>query len=276
MLGMEERSRATKSDPKPSTKRGRLGIVLSGGGSRGVAQIGVLRALLENKIEPECVAGVSAGAIVGALYASGYAPAKMLEFFKTINPFRLIHVSFGKPGLLDPIKLVPEFRRYFPADSFEKLDRKLVIAATDLLSGDPTIFESGPLIMPILASSSFPMVFSPVEIGGRWYGDGGIIDNFPVKLLRGSCDVTLGVHVSQVREMTITELSSSLSILERALEVGMISRSRASFAECDLVILPKDLARFGMFDTAHFDEIEVAGYEAAIARMDEVKQLVRG
>jgi NTE family protein len=251
----------------------RLGVVLSGGGSRGIAHIGVLRALLEHGIHPESVAGVSAGAVVGALYAAGHTPAGMLDFFQTVDPYRIANMTFFKPGLLDSLKLVPDFRRYFPGDSFEGLGRKLRILAADLFSGEAKVFDSGELIRPLLASSSVPMVFSPIEVAGRWYSDGGVIDNFPVQLLDGCCDVVLGVHVSPIRAVTDAELGNSYAVLERILEVGMFSKSLAKFEQCDVVIRPDDLG-YGMFDTNHYRETEAAGHRAAISRMDEIRRLL--
>ncbi|MBI2518556.1 MAG: patatin-like phospholipase family protein [Opitutae bacterium] len=255
----------------------RLGIVLSGGGTRGVAHIGVLRALLEHGIEPECVAGTSAGAVIGALYATGHSAERMMDFFREIDPFSLTHMTFGKVGILDTLKFVPEFLRYFPDDSFEALQRKLYVVATDLLSGEAMVFDTGQLVLPLLASSSVPMVYSPTEVNGRWYVDGGIIDNFPVRLLRERCDIVLGVHVSPMREMKIEELGSSLSILDRALEVGMFSRSQEGFGFCDLMIQPRGLVHYGMFDTKHLADIETTGYEATLPHLAKIKRLlVRG
>lgn len=263
------------SEPAGTTARHALGIVLSGGGSRGIAHIGVLRALLERGIQPSCVAGVSAGALVGALYAAGYSPPKMLEFFQSTEPFRLANVAFAKPGIWDTAKFVPAFRRYFPDDSFEALPRRLIILATDLLRGEGRVFDRGRLILPLLASSSVPMVFSPTEIDGCWYGDGGIVDNFPVRLVADCCDLILGVHVNPMREVSPAELGSSLAVIERALEVGMFVKAREDFSRCELVIHPPNMVRFGLFETKRIVEIEAAGYEAAMARMPEIERLVK-
>jgi NTE family protein len=114
----------------------------------------------------------------------------------------LSNVAITKPGIIDTDKVRADFEEYFPDDSFEALGARLRVVATDLMSGGPVEFDSGPLISPVLASSSYPMMFSPVEIDGRLYADGGIVNNFPVELLEGRCGVLLGVHVSEVREMT--------------------------------------------------------------------------
>lgn len=257
------------------TKTACVGLVLSGGGSRGIAHVGVIRALLEHGVDPRWIAGASAGAIVGALFAHGYTPAEMLEFFRVTNPFRLANVAFGKPGIWDSEKYVPAFQRYFPHDSFEGLKRKLRILATDLLAGESRIFESGPLVLPVLASSSVPMVFSPVSIDGRLFGDGGIVDNFPVQLIEDRCDAIIGVHVSPLHEVRADELGTSLAVLERALDVGMFDKSRAKFARCDAVVLPGDLVRYGMFETKRFPEIEAAGYAEAKRRMPEILRALR-
>lgn len=250
------------------------GIVLSGGGVRGVAHIGVLRALLEHGIEPRCVAGVSAGAIVGALYAAGYSPHEMLRFFQTVEPLHFTHFAFAKPGFMDTAKLIPLFAPFFPENSFEALPRKLAVLATDMLSGQPVIFDAGELIRPVLASASVPMIYSPTEINGRWYSDGGIADNFPAQLLAGSCERLLGVNVSPLRAVTHGELGSSLAVLERALDIGMFQQARAKFPLCDIVIQPEGLEGFGMFGTKHLQSIETAGYEAAMARMPEILSVV--
>jgi len=255
-------------------ERNGIGIVLSGGGIRGVSHIGVLRALTEHGIYPDRIAGASAGAIVGALYAAGYGPPEMLEFFEKKNPFRLSNVAFTKPGFIDTDKIRADFEEYFPDNSFEALQRELRVLATDLTRGEPVEFNSGELIPAVLASASYPMMFTPIEIDGRIYADGGIVSNFPTELLEGRCGVLLGAHAGELLEMDRSDFSNSFAVLKRALEVGMFRTSRAKYGTCHVVIRPPNIARFGIFETKHNDEIEACGYEAALERMPEILRAV--
>jgi NTE family protein len=102
-----------------------LGIVLSGGGVRGMAHIGLLKALEEHDIQPEIIAGSSAGALVGALYAYGHDFDAMLEFFKTVPLFKFSFYSAVKPGLLDIDKYRVFFKDYFPENDFAALNKPL-------------------------------------------------------------------------------------------------------------------------------------------------------
>ena len=172
--------------------RYKLGIVLSGGGSRGLAHAGVLRALAENGIEPDCIAGTSAGALVGALHASGRDSAEILEFFDDVHPFRFSRLALNKPGVIDSEKLVGSFEQWFPDDSFEALRKPLFVTGTDLVSGRLEVWSSGALVRPLLASSAVPFVISPTRVDDRLYVDGGIVNNFPVEPLFGLCDTILG------------------------------------------------------------------------------------
>ena len=126
--------------------RYRLGMVLSGGGARGLGHVGVLAALAEQGIQPDVAAGTSAGSIVAALWAAGYSPDEMLEFFVEKNPFRLSKLALSKPGFFDTEKVLADFRQYFPEDSFEALKKPVYLTATDLIEGKAEIFASGPLI----------------------------------------------------------------------------------------------------------------------------------
>lgn len=252
----------------------RVGIVLSGGGSRGIAHIGVLRALAEHGIRPEVVSGTSSGAIVGALYCAGFAWPEMLEFFATTSPFRLSKITFGKPGLLDTEKIILDFLPFFPPDSFEALERRLFVSATDLVAARLEVFASGPLVRPVVASSSVPMVFTPTRVGERIYADGGIIDNFPVSPLVGLCDVILGVYVSPLSTVEHGGLESSLAISQRAYEIGMYHASKRRFHQCDLVICPPGLEQFGLNDVKRRQEIHDLGYQAAVERMPEIQGLI--
>ena len=253
-----------------------VGLVLSGGGTRGIAHVGVLRALVERGIRPGCIAGASAGAIVGALHGAGYDPAAILDFFVRKNPFRLAKISLAKPGIIDTEKVVADFAEYFPDDSFAALDVELHVVATDLTRGEAVHFESGPLIRTVVASSSVPVMFTPMKVEGRILADGGIVSNFPAELIRGRCRVLLGSHVSPLREVDSTELGSSVSVLKRALEVGMFRASQTRFDLCDVLIHPQELSRFGLFDTRSFAAIEDLGYRAAVERMPAIREATGG
>ena len=253
-----------------------LGMVLSGGGSRGLAHIGVLQAFAEEGIEPDCLAATSSGAVVAALYAAGYSAGEMLGFFETKGPFRLSRMSLVKPGFIDTEKVVADLQEYFPEDSFEALKKRLFVTATDIVSARLEIFTSGRLVRAILASSSIPMVFTPTEIEGRWYSDGGLIDNFPVEPLLGLCDVLVGVYASPMREVDRAQLRSSLAVSQRALEIAMYYASRRRFHHCDLLISPRELRRFGVFDTHDLRDIYEVGYAAGRERVEELRRILAG
>lgn len=251
-----------------------LGIVLSGGGTRGLGHVGVLKALDEAGVEPRVLAGTSAGAIVAALYAAGYSADEMLEFFVEKNPLKFSKLSLAKPGFFDTDKVVADFLEYFPDNSFEALEKRIYLTATDLVEARPEIFASGPLIPAILASASTPLVFTPTEIEGHWYSDGGIVNNFPVEPLLGHCNVILGVYVSPLRPIRERDLQNSLAVSQRAFEIGMYYASKRKFHLCDLVFCPQELSRFGPFDTKHFEEILEIGYSAASEQIGSVLQLL--
>lgn len=251
--------------------RYRLGIVLSGGGSRGLVHAGVLRALVEEGLAPDVVSGTSAGAMVGALHAAGYSATDVLRFFEDANPFRLSRVAILKPGFIDSAKIAPSFRSWFPEDSFEALARPLFVTGTDLVSGRLEVWSSGELIRPLLASSSVPFVFSPIEIDGRLYADGGIVDNFPVMPLAGLCDVILGVYASPLSRPETDRLDSTFAVSQRALEIGMFHASRRRFHHADLVLSPPELRRFATFDTRRHAEIAELGYRTTLERIGEIR-----
>jgi NTE family protein len=251
-----------------------LGLVLSGGGARGIAHIGVIDVLRSHGLEPDFIAGSSSGAIIGALTAAGHSTETMLEFFHHASPFRLSAVAVRKPGILDTAKVVDSFREYFPDDSFEALKLRLFLTATDIINARLKIFESGPLISAILASCSMPMVFTPTEVDGRWYVDGGVINNFPIEPLRGRCDVVVGHYASPLRSVSQKDLSGVFAISERALEVGMHSTSKQKFHECDVMLTCPELSEYGLFDTKHHSEIFDAGRQATLAAMDSIQRVV--
>lgn len=252
-----------------------LGLVLSGGGARGLGHVGVLRALSEEGVEPDVLSGTSAGAIVAALYAAGYSSDEMLEFFVQKNPFQLSKLALlGKPGIFDTEKVVADFLEYFPDNSFEALGKPVFLAATDLVEGRLEILCSGPLIPAILASASTPLLFTPTEIDGHWYSDGGITNNFLVEPLLGLCEAILGVYASPLRRIDGKDLTSSLAVSQRALEVGMFHKSELKFELCDLVLCPEKMSHFGNFDTKHLPDILEVGYRAARERMPEILDLV--
>ena len=250
-----------------------IGLVLSGGGIRGIAHIGAIKALAEHHIHPEIVSGSSAGAVVGALYCMGYSPEQMMEFFTVTPLFRLNKFAFSKPGFIDTDKFYSDFKKYFKEDRFEELEKQLYVTTVDLCHGNIRVFSEGHLIRPLLASSAFPGLFSPVSIDNILFGDGGILDNFPTSPIKRKCDRIIGIYASPLGSIDPPKLKHSVSVLERAIRINYSKRSRKKFADCALMISPPELSDYGLLDIGKMNEIFKIGYDSAIAALKGSKDL---
>ncbi len=245
------------------------GLVLSGGGVRGMAHIGAIKALEEHGVKPNYIAGTSAGAIVGALYAGGYGWETIFDFFKSIDLFSINKYALNKPGFVDTEKFYDRFTPFFPQDDFDTLKMPLYITATDILKGTLKVFHQGELIRPILASAAFPGMFTPVEINGAYYVDGGTLNNFPVDLIKGFCEHIVGVYVNPFDKVEIGDLKHSYNILERAYKIRSTRDSESKFIDCDMLICPQDLSNYSTFSTKNMDTIFKLGYKAAKEALED-------
>ena len=182
------------------TKRKATGLVLSGGGARGYAHLGVLKALNEEGIIPDIISGTSAGAIAGALYADGYTPDEIFKILAKNSRLNFLKLTVPKDGLLKMTGMIRVLKDALRANTFEELKIPLVVCATNLNQAKVEYFESGELIRAIIASASIPVVFRPVEIGGVCYVDGGVMDNMPVAPIEKRCRVLIGSYVNSIGE----------------------------------------------------------------------------
>lgn len=242
----------------------RTGLALSGGGIRGVAHIGAIKAFKEFGVRPSVISGTSAGAVVGALYAAGHGWKGMLDFFRAVQPFSITKYARNKPGFIDTDKFYDQFKKYLPADSFESLEIPLYVTATDLLTGTLRVFHKGELIRPLLASAAIPGIFAPMAFDGGYYVDGGVLNNFPVDLLHRRCRHIIGVYVNPFEKVPLEELKHSYSVMERAFKIRMLQDSRTKFKNCDLTIVPKGLNNYKAFALRDIDTIFDLGYRASI------------
>lgn len=248
---------------------GKIGLVLSGGGARGIAHIGVLQAMEELGIQPQVIAGSSAGAIAGAYYASGLSPRDMLDVLIDTGFLRLFRPSLLGAGFINADKIYQIHQEYLKPH-FEDLDIPLYICATNINEGHPRYFTEGDLPLAVNASMAIPVIFSPIEIEGYQYLDGGIMNNFPVEpiLAHENCDFVIGVDVNAIPYKE--DVSSKLNVMERVFFMAINSHAGARKNVVDVLISPKDLDRFGFFDVGNAKSIYQLGYEAGLEALSAI------
>lgn len=243
-----------------------IGLALSGGGSKGIAHAGVLKFLSEQEITPSCIAGSSAGAIVGTMYAYGKKPEEILDFFKSIYFFHWKHFTFKKAGIVDSESFKKYFDEVFGATTLGELNIPMYVTATDMVKGKLKIFNPDTKVVDaVLASTAVPGMISPYIIKDKLYSDGGILNHFPADLLQGKCDSIIGVYVSPIQNLEATQLRSIKSVTYRALELLTANSNLQKFNHCDLIIEPKELTNFSTFETNKnkMDLIFEIGYNEA-------------
>lgn len=247
-----------------------IGIVFSGGASKCIAQLGVLKALDEIGIKPSMISAVSGGALIGVFYASGIAPEDSLQLIVKNGSFKFFFPSAKPGGLFSMSRIENAYNEVLPVKRFEDLKIPMVVNATDILKGESVFFSSGDLIKPIIASASYPAIFEPVHINGRTLLDGGITNNFPVEPLKDKCKKIIGVSVGKVYGMD--RIGSVNRVIVRSLELAINEGDLHRFKHCDLLVEPQGLNSFGMFDSHKGEEIFNAGYEHTLSMAKEIER----
>lgn len=246
-----------------------IGLVLSGGGFKGVAHIGAIQAIEEAGIAIKYISGSSAGALVGAMYAGGHSPEVIKRFFQKTSLFNFNRFTRKKAGFLDSEKFYNDLISFFPENTFESLQKNMFVTTTNLVEGVTEVFSSGQLIKPLLASAAFPGVFTPVMIGDQLYADGGILDNFPVAPLQQNCDFIIGVDVSPIKKPKISDFKHSYNVMQRAYYLRAVPNSETRFSQCDMIIQAKALANYGLFNSNNLDKVYDLGYNEAKAKIEQ-------
>lgn len=251
----------------------KTGIVLSGGGARSYAHLGLLQVLDESGIKPFAISGVSGGALVGALYASGKSPIEILEISKKSSLFGLPDFSWRGEGFFSMESIHKLLEEHIPHNSFENLQIPLFVNATDFNHNITVFFSKGKLIECLLASASVPVIFNPVEVNNAILVDGGLLNNLPVEPLLDICDIIIGSHVNKLETFSENKKKlSKMAILERCFHLSIASTVYSRGLNCDLLLEP-NLFPFGIFDIKDADAIYEEGYRNALQHIKDIEKL---
>ena len=271
-------------------KQPKIGLVLSGGGAKGLAHIGVLKEIDKAGLKIDYIGGTSMGAIVGGLYSAGYSGVQIEKIVDSINlidvlqdvrprsalpyfekEFAELHAislpvtksGIGLPRAVSKGQNVLDLFNYIlaPVDSikdFKNLPIPFFCVSTDAETGKMVLLEEGSLAMALRASGSFPTLLNPVEINNKLLMDGGIANNFPSDIMKEKgVDIIIGVDV-QSDLIKKEGLNSVITILNQIVSYDIYEQSRKGEADCDLYIKP-DISKFTVVDFEKSKGIMAAG-----------------
>lgn len=250
----------------------KIGIALSGGGIKGLCHAGVLKALEEQGIKPDIISGVSAGAVVGALYADGYSPDEIAKLFEDISFRQMTKFRIPDGGLFRIDAFENFIFKNMRAKTFEELNIPLRIVATNLDKGQSVVFSKGNLIDPIVASCSVPVLFTPKKINGIHYVDGGVLKNFPVSTISDDCDKVIGINASP---LVADEYKLSLmNVASRTYHFMFKANILHDKELCDLLIEPVDMGNYDTFEVDKGREIFELGYQSTKQLLESKMKIV--
>jgi NTE family protein len=250
-----------------SEEKYNVGLVLSGGGARGFAHLGVLQALNEAGIFPDIISGTSAGALAGVLYCDGNPPKEILKMMKTNSRLDYMRPVLPRDGILQISGIIKLLNSHLNAKKFEDLKIPLIVAATDLNNGKAVYFSKGDLITAVIASASIPVLFKPVIINKVYYVDGGVVDNLPIKPIENKCKKVIGSFVNPIGYEKST--SGLITIALRTFMLNQAKEAEEKSGKFDLLIAPAELKRFGFMDVDQADELFNVGYKVTCEKLNK-------
>lgn len=244
-----------------------IGLVLSGGGARGFAHLGLIQALNDAGIRPDVISGTSAGALAGVLYADGYTPKEIMKIMNSGSRLDFMRPTLPREGLLQISGIAKILKSWLHAKTFEELKIPLYVTATDINNGKAEYFSRGELIDPVIASASIPVLFQPVMINNIHYVDGGVLDNLPVHPIEGKCRLLIGSFVNPVGY--VEKVSGLINIAERTFMLSMSKEISEKAKKFDLFVAPPELMNYKILDPEKADELFYVGYEATAEKLKD-------
>lgn len=276
-----------------------ISLALGGGGVKGIAHIGVLRALERHGFHLAALAGTSAGGLVGAMYLAGYAPNYLIELFEEIQKKGFFgHKSGEQPSLLGNAKLEETLHELLGERSFDDLPIPFAVTAVDVREGCPVVIGKGKIIDAVLATTALPGIFPARMWGDRLLVDGGITNPIPVSVVKelkpGIPCVAIGLTLPMGDEVQPEKIASPLAplpgismisrlrigqafqVFTRSLDISsrLLAELRLEIDKPDLIIRPK-VTDIGILDQVDVEEIAKRGEDAVEAALPEIKQITQ-
>ncbi|HEX7723078.1 MAG TPA: patatin-like phospholipase family protein [Pyrinomonadaceae bacterium] len=254
----------------------RVGLALSGGAARGIAHVGVLRALVENGIPIDAISGASAGSLIGGCFAAGLSIERLEKMAATFRWRHTARLSFSRLGLQSNARMETFLRANLPVTRFEDLKIPFAAMVTDLRKGSLIVFrDKGDLPFAIRASCAIPFVYAPVkDRDGRLLIDGGIVQNLPISQTRDlGADIVIAVDVNFDGVKFFDRPRTALGVLAYTFIAVERIVSNQQRQDADLLIVPK-VGHIRWDQTRRADELVKAGYEAGLESIDEIRKLI--
>jgi NTE family protein len=283
----------------------KIGLVLSGGGAKGFAHIGVLKVLEEAGVKIDYIGGTSMGSIIGGLYASGYNASQIDSIFKRTNfddlindyiprasknfyeknndelyaiilPFSNFKIGIPEAlskGMYNYNLLSSLTRNVRHIRDFNQLPTPFLCIATNIETGEEVLLNKGNLAQAMIASAAFPSLFSPIEIDGKLLVDGGVVNNYPIKEVRNlGADIIIGVDV-QDDLLDRHKLKDATRILVQITNLQSIDKMKRKVKNTDIYIKP-DIKEYGVISFDKGEKIIRRGEDATFAVYEKIKALV--
>lgn len=248
----------------------KIGLALSGGSTWGIAHVGVLKALIEENIPIDCVAGTSAGSLVATSYAFGMSIDEMVKAISTLNWGKLSKFSYSRLGLKTNAPMREYLIKMLGDVQIQDSKIPLAIVAADIQTHERIVLREGSVHEAVRASAAIPGYFMPVKIGNRMLVDGGVAENVPIAATR-ELGATFVIAVNLSGKGSGRAPRSLLGVLVASFSTRAVHHDAALLRTADFVIQP-DLTAYDYSEFKDVEQLLDAGYDAARAVMPQLRE----
>jgi len=248
-----------------------VALVLSGGGARGLAHIGVFKALNDHGIFPNAISGTSMGAIIGVLYAAGLSPDDIITYIEKLKLYNLL-TSFGKIRKRSLHVLYPIIKKAIGINRFDQLNIPLYIAVTNVNHGRGEIISKGDCIHAALASASIPIIFRSYSNNKMSFVDGGLLNNFPIDPFLETDHSIIGCDVNYLGYSE--NFNGLMNYVERNIRMALFQNVRIRERFCDYLLEPEKTGEITSFDFKKARKLFKIGENYTNERIDDLKSAI--